>query len=88
MTRLADRHRALFRGQPVAASSPQGRFATGAARISGRVLRDTSAYGKHLLHHYADDVTLHVHLGLYGKFSDGVTPPPAPGTRACAPPRI
>ena len=31
----------------------------------------TEAYGKHLLHHYAGELTLHVHLGLYGKFADG-----------------
>jgi endonuclease-8 len=76
--RLADRHRALFGGQLITATSPQGRFALGAARISGRVLLDTEAYGKHLLHRFAEDVTLHVHLGLYGKFTDGVTPAPLP----------
>jgi endonuclease-8 len=76
--RLAARHRQLFAGRAVTASSPQGRFAAGAALLSGRVLRDTEAYGKHLLHHYAGDVTLHVHLGLYGKFADGRLPPPLP----------
>lgn len=59
-------------------SSPQGRFAAGAALVDGRVLRDTEAYGKHLLHHYEDDRTVHVHLGLYGKFADGELPAPAP----------
>ena len=38
----------------------------------------TEAYGKHLLHHYADERTLHVHLGLYGKFTDGDGEPPEP----------
>ncbi|MBG0561837.1 Fpg/Nei family DNA glycosylase [Actinoplanes aureus] len=76
--RLAMRHRELFAGRPVAASSPQGRFTAGAALIDGRVLRDTEAYGKHLLHHYEDDRTLHVHLGLYGKFTDGELPVPEP----------
>ena len=50
--RLATRHRELFAGSPVAVSSPQGRFAAGAALIDGRMLQDTEAYGKHLLHHY------------------------------------
>ncbi|MEU4559655.1 DNA-formamidopyrimidine glycosylase family protein [Actinoplanes sp. NPDC023936] len=76
--RLATRHRELFAGQPVGVSSPQGRFAAGAALVDGRVLRDTEAYGKHLLHHYEDDRTVHVHLGLYGKFADGELPAPEP----------
>ncbi len=73
--RLADRHRELFAGGPVAVASPQGRFAEGAARLNGAVLLDTEAYGKHLLHHYAHG-SLHVHLGLYGKFADGDLPVP------------
>jgi endonuclease-8 len=76
--RLAARHRALFAGQPVEVASPQGRFAAGAALLSGRVLVDTEAYGKHLLHHFDSGRTLHVHLGLYGKFADGEPPAPAP----------
>jgi endonuclease-8 len=76
--RLAARHRALFGGTTVSAASPQGRFAGGAERLSGRTLVHTEAYGKHLLHDYGDGVVLHVHLGLYGKFSDGPGPPPPP----------
>jgi endonuclease-8 len=76
--RLALHHRALFAGSRVRAESPQGRFTGGAAELSGRVLRDTEAVGKHLLHHFEGDRTLHVHLGLYGKFADGVMPAPAP----------
>ncbi|MEV6344994.1 zinc finger domain-containing protein [Actinoplanes sp. NPDC051851] len=76
--RLAARHREILAGHPVAVTSPQGRFASGAALVSGRVLRDTEAYGKHLLHHYEGDRTVHVHLGLYGKFAEGTLPAPAP----------
>lgn len=76
--RLAARHRELFAGRAVTVSSPQGRFAGGAAALSGSVLRDTEAYGKHLLHHYAGDRTVHVHLGLYGRFTDGPLPVPPP----------
>ncbi len=76
--RLALRHAACFAGDKVQAASPQGRFAEGAARISGTLLESTEAYGKHLLHHYADEQTLHVHLGLYGKFTEGEGEPPAP----------
>ncbi|MER7005614.1 DNA-formamidopyrimidine glycosylase family protein [Dactylosporangium sp. NPDC000555] len=76
--RLAERHRKLFAGRAVAVCSPQGRFAADARRVDGRVLEDTSAHGKHLFHHYAGGETVHVHLGLYGKFSDGDGPAPAP----------
>jgi endonuclease-8 len=72
------RHRELFVGRRVTASSPQGRFAAGAELLSGTVLRDTEAYGKHLLHHYRGGRTLHVHLGLYGRFTDGAAPAPPP----------
>jgi endonuclease-8 len=75
--RLAARHRELFAGRRVRASSPQGRFADGAATIDSRVLRDAEAYGKHLLHRFGP-VTVHIHLGLYGKFTDGVGAPPPP----------
>jgi endonuclease-8 len=76
--RLAVRHRELFAGSRVAVSSPQGRFAAGAALLSGHTVTDTEAYGKHLLHHYGTGRTLHVHLGLYGRFTDGVPPVPDP----------
>ena len=76
--RLAARHRRLFAGDVVAVSSPQGRFAAGAALLTGRTLVDTEAYGKHLLHHFDSDRALHVHLGLYGRFADGVPPAPDP----------
>lgn len=76
--RLAARHRALFAGGKVRASSPQGRFAAGAELISGGVLEATEAVGKHLLHHWSSGHTLHVHLGLYGRFTEGDGEPPPP----------
>lgn len=76
--RLAARHRMLFGGAKVTATSPQGRFSAGAAVLSGLVLTGTEAYGKHLLHHYSNDLSLHVHLGLYGRFTDGEGEPPPP----------
>jgi formamidopyrimidine-DNA glycosylase len=68
----------MFGGTVVRASSPQGRFAEGAARLDGQRLVRTQAYGKHLLHHYANGEILHVHLGLYGKFTTGIGEPPEP----------
>ena len=76
--RLAREQQKLFGGRVVRASSPQGRFADGAALIDGQVLRRTEAWGKHLLHHYTGGPLLHVHLGLYGKFTGGSGDPPEP----------
>lgn len=58
----------------VRVSSPQGKFAAGAARVDGQVLCDAQAYGKHLLHEYASGLFVHVHLGLYGTFSESALP--------------
>ena len=92
--RLARDQQRLFGGQVLHTTSPQGRFAVGAAIIDGRELVRAEAYGKHLLHRYSADSDnsgdsdargdrpiLHVHLGLYGKFTtarlvDGAAPEP------------
>jgi formamidopyrimidine-DNA glycosylase len=76
--RLAREHQRIFGGTVISASSPQGRFVDGAALLDGRRLARAEAYGKHLLHHYADGPILHVHLGLYGKFLGGAGSPPEP----------
>jgi endonuclease VIII len=76
--RLARDQRRDLRGHPVAAWSPQGRFADGAARIDGAVLRRSDAWGKHLFHTWSTGELLHVHLGLIGKFARRASPPPAP----------
>jgi len=76
--RLARRHKAMFAGHEVVATSPQGRFADGAELLNGRVLETTDAWGKHLFHRYSGNLFLHVHLGLYGKFADGPLPAPEP----------
>lgn len=72
--RLARRHRTRFAGKQVSVTSPQGRFATSAEIVDGRVLRRVEAHGKHLFHHYGPDLVVHIHLGLYGKFSDDALP--------------
>ena len=70
---------ATFAGRPVHVTSPQGRFAAGAALVDGRVLDGVRSYGKHLFARFGGD-TVHVHLGLYGSFTGGTgTPPPAKG---------
>jgi endonuclease-8 len=76
--RLARAHQKRFGKAPVAVSSPQGRFATSAELVDGRVLQRADAYGKHLFHHYGPDLVVHVHLGLYGKFLSLPTPAEPP----------
>lgn len=77
--RLASQLSSVFGGQQVAASSPQGRFAAGAAGLDGRVLVGATAHGKQLFVEFADGLDesptpalfLRVHLGLYGAWSFG-----------------
>jgi endonuclease-8 len=76
--RLARLHQRRFGGRPVAVSSPQGRFADGAAAVNGRVLRKSTAWGKHLFHDYDGGLIVHVHLGLYGSFTESPLPMPVP----------
>lgn len=72
--RLARSHQKRFGRKPVLVTSPQGRFADGAAAVSGRVLRRAEAWGKHLFHHYEGGAVVHVHLGLYGTFTEAPLP--------------
>ncbi len=76
--RLSRELRRTFGGQLLAASSPQGRFADAAALLDGTALERTDAYGKHLFLGFAARRWLHVHLGLYGKWTVGPRPEPAP----------
>lgn len=68
--RLARLHQRRFGRAPVRVGSPQGRFTDGAASVDGRVLRKADAWGKHLFHHYDGGRVVHVHLGLYGTFTE------------------
>ncbi|MFI5778722.1 Fpg/Nei family DNA glycosylase [Nocardia sp. NPDC051570] len=72
--RLAKAHGERFGGGVVRVTSPQGRFAEGAALVDGRVLVRAEAWGKHLLHHYDSGLVVHVHLGLYGTFTESPAP--------------
>jgi len=74
--RIATDHFALLKGKPVAVSSPQGRFAAGAALVDGRRLRRLEPYGKHLFYHWSNGLVGHVHLGLFGRFNVYPRQPP------------
>jgi endonuclease VIII len=64
----------MLAGQVLRLSSPQGRFAAGAALLDGRLCQSVEAYGKHLLYRFDGGDTLHLHLGLYGKFHVAPSP--------------
>ncbi|CQD24471.1 formamidopyrimidine-DNA glycosylase [Mycolicibacterium conceptionense] len=72
--RLARLHQKRFGRAPVVVSSPQGRFTDGAAAVNGQVFRRADAWGKHLFHHYAGGHVVHIHLGLYGTFTEAPVP--------------
>jgi endonuclease-8 len=74
----------MFAERPMTVTSPQGRFAAGAALLDGRTLAGAQAHGKHLFVHFApDDLWLHVHLGLFGTwtFGTGLLPEPRGAVR-------
>ena len=69
--RLARQFGDVFAGERLAVSSPQGRFAAGAALLDGHVLTAATAHGKHLFLDFDHGLVLHVHLGLYGAWDFG-----------------
>ena len=79
--RWAELHQAVFAGKKVRVDSPQGRF-TDAAVLDGRTLVSAIAVGKHLGYDFGkiegERRILHVHMGLYGDFTEGTQPMPEP----------
>ena len=55
-----------FVGKTIAASSPQGRFASGASEIDGLEMTDAKAVGKQMFLEFDHRLWLRVHLGMYG----------------------
>ncbi len=66
--RSANDFNRLFAGEVVKIDSPQGRFSSEAKRISSRKLERARAIGKQLFLEFDNDLTLRVHLGIYGKW--------------------
>ena len=64
--RIARQFALHFVGHRVAASSPQGRFAAGAAELDGQLMTGSKAVGKQLYLDFENDQVLRVHLGIYG----------------------
>lgn len=64
--RIARQFDRNFVGRTVSASSPQGRFAEGAAVLDGRTPTRARAVGKQMFLEFDSDLWLRVHLGIYG----------------------
>lgn len=69
--RVARKFADNFVGERLAVSSPQGRFAQGAALLDGAVAVSSEARGKHFFLGFDNDLTLNVHLGMYGAWTFG-----------------
>jgi endonuclease VIII len=81
--RLALDHTKDLVGEALTVTSPQGRMADGAALVSGIPLKRVDPYGKHLFYLFGSPkpdraTTIHVHLGLFGKFTRFRTPAAVP----------
>jgi len=74
---LARDQNLAFAGKRVRVTSPQGTFAAGAALIDGQVLDGVTAHGKHLFAAFGS-LIVHVHLGLFGRYTTGIGDPPEP----------
>ncbi|UWF78521.1 Fpg/Nei family DNA glycosylase [Microbacterium neungamense] len=64
--RIARQFQRNFVGKTLQASSPQGRFAEGAAVLDGREALQAKAVGKQMFLEVEGELWLRVHLGLYG----------------------
>lgn len=61
--RLANTFEQFFVGDVCRLSSPQGRFAEGAATLDGRVMAEAFSYGKHLFMRFSEDEDVALHGG-------------------------
>lgn len=64
--RIARQFERHFLDVPLKVSSPQGRFAAGAAQLDGHRMRRSVAVGKQLFLEFDHGLWLRVHLGMYG----------------------
>ena len=87
--RTANQFNELFARQPLEVVSPQGRFSDSAKLISGRDLVSARAIGKQMFLLFDNDLTLRIHLGIYGKWNyhrlsgpDALLPEPVGQVRA------
>ncbi len=67
--RTANQFNEFFAGKPINVASPQGRFSESAQLISGRNLHEARAIGKQMFLLFDNQLTLRIHLGIYGKWN-------------------
>jgi endonuclease VIII len=84
--RIANDFNRSFAGQKLSIESPQGRFSAEAKLISGQHLTRARAIGKQLFLDFDNQLTLRIHLGIYGKWNffthSGDLPDPVGQVRA------
>jgi endonuclease-8 len=66
--RIANAFQSDFAGRPVTVTSPQGRFNSDAALISGQVLKRARAIGKQMFLEFDGGAIVRIHLGIFGKW--------------------
>lgn len=90
--RVASRHRDLLVGKKFKATSPNGRFADGAAAIDGKPFQRIEAVGKNLFAFFGATkgtlAVVHIHFGMAGVWSvfdstQETVPPTTSTTRLC-----
>jgi endonuclease-8 len=64
--RIARQFERHFEHVPVSVSSPQGRFAAGAAQLDGHEIVQSKAVGKQMFLEFDNGLWLRIHLGIYG----------------------
>jgi endonuclease VIII len=85
--RAAQRMNAALRGKEIVladAPSPRSPVFNRASELQGRTLTEAEAFGKHLVVHFSDDVAVHSHLGMNGRWfiaADGRLPHGRPWLR-------
>ena len=67
--RVANTFRDDYLNSKVKVFSPQGRFESDAKLVSGRKLVESTAVGKQLFLTFDNDLTIRIHLGIYGKWN-------------------
>jgi endonuclease VIII len=76
--RAARDQRPMLASKVLSVASPQGRFFEGAARLDGATCIAVEAYGKHLIYQFENEIALHIHLGLFGRFHTAKLPAAEP----------
>lgn len=67
--RVANTFRKDFLDSKLRVFSPQGRFESEAKLVSGRKLIESKAVGKQLFLGFDNELTIRIHLGIYGKWN-------------------